>query len=188
MDNNALERRVAFDAISRSFLYPVNGWRLQFFNESRPYRSKKEIRMNPTKGSPCGTNKEIAKNMLDVRIILAVLWVAGMLSSLNGDTYRLHAGTVIVPPGLLLVMSILFVGSIFMSALTLMLKSPMSRWVNRVMGIFYAVVILAFWVLGFISRSAGFEIVWSTAQLVLALMVVWFAWKWPNPEAWPGRF
>ncbi len=35
------------------------------------------------------TNKETARNLLDVRIILAVLWVAGMLSSLNGDTYRL---------------------------------------------------------------------------------------------------
>ena len=38
------------------------------------------------------TNKEIARNLLDVRIILAVLWVAGMLSSLNGDTYRLVCG------------------------------------------------------------------------------------------------
>ena len=45
--------------------------------------------MNTTKGSPHGTNKETARNLLDVRIILAVLWVAGMLSSLNGDTYRL---------------------------------------------------------------------------------------------------
>ena len=45
--------------------------------------------MNTTKGSPHETNKETARNLLDVRIILAVLWVAGMLSSLNGDTYRL---------------------------------------------------------------------------------------------------
>ena len=45
--------------------------------------------MNTTKGSPLGINKETARNLLDVKIILAVLWVAGMLSSLNGDTYRL---------------------------------------------------------------------------------------------------
>ena len=49
--------------------------------------------MNTTKESPLGTNKETASNLLDVRIILAVLWVAGMLSSLNGDTYRLSAMT-----------------------------------------------------------------------------------------------
>ena len=36
------------------------------------------------------TNRVNAGNMLDVRITIAVLWIAGMLSSLNGDTYRLH--------------------------------------------------------------------------------------------------
>jgi hypothetical protein len=130
------------------------------------------------------TNKEIARNLLYVRITLAVLWLAGMISSLNGDTYRLSASTepLGAAPGLLLVMSILFVGSIFMSALTLTLKSPVSRWTNRIIGIFYALIILVFWVLAFVSRLPGYEIVWSTAQLVFALLVVWYAWKWPNPE------
>jgi len=144
------------------------------------------------------TNKETARNLLDVRIILAVLWVAGMLSSLNGDTYRLsdpvvlksllaNTGSIGVTPELLLVMSIIFVGSIFMSVLTLMLKSPVSRWANRIIGIFYAIITLAFWVLGLVVwRSAGYEIVWSTAQLVFALLVVWYAWKWTNPEGQPS--
>jgi hypothetical protein len=138
-------------------------------------------------------DKVTARNLLDVRIILAVLWVAGMLSSLNGDTYRLNDpavlksslannGSIAVTPGLLSVMATIFVGHILMGALTLTLKSPMSRWANRIMGIFYALVILAFWVLGFVLRSAGYEIVWSTAQLVFALLVVWYARKWPNPE------
>ena len=142
-------------------------------------------------------NKETAKNLLDVRIILAMLWIAGMLSSLNGDTYRLNDpavlkaslannGSIAVTPGLLSAMAILFAGHILMGALTLMLKSPLSRWANRIMGIFYAVVILAFWVLGFALRSNGYEVVWSTAQLVFALLVVWYAWKWPNPEGQPG--
>jgi len=129
------------------------------------------------------TNKT-AGNLLDVRIILAMLWAAGMLSSLNGDTYRLSAMTkpLGVTPELLLVMSSIFVGSILMSGLTLTLKSPVSRWVNRIIGIFYALIILAFWVLNFVLGNPGYEIVWSTAQLVFALMVVWYAWKWRNPE------
>lgn len=130
-------------------------------------------------------NKEIARNMLDVRIILAVLWVAGMLSSLNGDTYRLSASTgpLGAAPGLLLVMSLIFVGSIFMSALTLTLKSPVSRWANRITGIFYAMITLVFEILHLVVwRSTGYEIVWATAQLVFALLVVWYAWKWTNPE------
>ena len=139
------------------------------------------------------TNKETTRNPLDVRIILAVLWVAEVLSSLNGDTYRLsdsvalkslleNTGSIKATPELLLVMSLIFVGSIFMSTLTLMLKPSVSRWANRIIGILYAVIILAFWVLGFVMQSAGYEFVWSTAQLVFILLVVWYAWKWHNPE------
>ena len=153
-------------------------------NETHPYRSKKEMKMNTTKESPHGTNKETARNLLDVRIILAVLWVAGMLSSVNGDTYRLSAATgpLGVNPELLSVFAVVLVGHIFMSVLTLMLKAPVSRWANRIMGIFYALIILAFWVSTFVSRLPGYEIVWATGQLVCALLVVWYAWKWTNPE------
>ena len=141
--------------------------------------------MNTIKGSLHGTNKETARNLLDSRIILAVLWVAGMLSSLNGDTFRLSAMT--KPLGVntvqLSVFAVVLVGQVLMSCLTLTLKSPVSRWVNRIIGIFHAMFILAFEVLHlFVWRSAGYEIVWSTAQLVFALLVVWYAWKWTNPE------
>ncbi len=142
-------------------------------------------------------NKKTAGIMLDVRIILATLWVAGMLSSLNGDTYRLNDpvvlkaslannGAIVVTPELLLVMALIFVGSIFMSVLTLTLKPRASRWANRIMGIFYAIIHLAFWILTLVSLFGGrvgiYEIVWYTAQLVFALLVVWYAWKWTNPE------
>ena len=138
------------------------------------------------------TNKETARNLLDVRIILAVLWVAGMLSSLNGDTYRLNdpvlksslanTGSFVMTPELLSVAALIFVGHIFMSVLTLTLKSPVSRWANRIIGIFYAMIIFTLWVSTFVSRLPGYEIVWATAQLVCALLVVWYAWKWTHPE------
>jgi len=140
--------------------------------------------MNTTKGSTLGTNQVAASNLLDVRIILAVLWVAGMLSSLNGDTYRLSAATgpIGVNPDLLSVFAVVLVGHVLMSGLTLTLKSPVSRWANRIIGIFYAMIVSAFWVNAFVSRLPGYEIVWATAQLVFALLVVWYAWKWSNPE------
>jgi hypothetical protein len=139
-------------------------------------------------------SQETARNPLDVRIILAVLWLAGMLSSLNGDTYRLsdpvalrsllaNSGPIVASSGLLSVMSILLVGHILMSALTVILRSPASRWANRVIGVFYAVVVLVFWVLVFVLGSpTGYAIVWATAQLVFALLVVWYAWKWISPD------
>ena len=140
------------------------------------------------------TNKETARNPLDVRIILAVLWVARMLSSLNGDTYRLsdpvalkallaNTGAVVASPELLVIMSIIFVVPIFMSFLTLTLKYPAIRWANRIIGIFFAAFDLVFLGLAlFLWRSAGYEIVWSIAYLVFTTLVVWYAWKWPNPE------
>jgi len=131
------------------------------------------------------TNKETTRNVLDVRIILGLLWVAGMLSSLNGDTFRLSAMT--KPLGVnseqLSMFAVVLLVQVLMSVLTLTLKYPVSRWTNRIIGIFHAMFILAFEVLHlFVWRSAGYEIVWSTAQLVFALMVVWYAWKWTNPE------
>ena len=150
--------------------------------------------MKSTIESPIGKVKEPAKNLLDVRVILAVLWIAEVLSSLNGDTYRLsdsvalrslleNSGSINATPELLLVMSIIFVFPILMSALTLILKAPGSRWANRIIGILYAVIIFGFWVLGFVLGSVSYEFVWSTAQLVFILLVVWYAWKWRNPEA-----
>jgi hypothetical protein len=131
---------------------------------------------------------------LDVRIILAALWIAEVLSSLNGDTYRLsdpvalkslleNTGPIKSTPELVLVMAIIFVFPVLMSVLTLTLKPFVSRWANRIMGILYALITLAFWVLCFVLRSAGYEFVWSTAQLVFTLLVVWYAWKWPKQEA-----
>ena len=148
--------------------------------------------MNTTKGSPLGINNEAARNQLEVKLILAVLWVAGMLSSLNGDTYRLNDPVLksslanirsfVMTPELLSIAAFMFVGSIFMSVLTLTMKSNLSRWANRIIGIFYALCNLANLVSAFVSRSAGYELVWATGQLVFALLVVWYAWKWTNPE------
>lgn len=139
------------------------------------------------------SDKNSVGNMLDVRVILAVLWVAEVLSSLNGDAYRLsdpialksmieNTGSIVITPGLLLTMSMIFVVPILMSVLTLTLKSSVSRWANRIIGILYALIIFAFWVLGFVLRSASYEFVWSTAQFVFTLLIVWYAWKWPKPK------
>ena len=131
---------------------------------------------------------------LDVRITLAALWIAGMLASLNGDTYRLsdpvalkaslaNTAPVVASSELLVVMSIIFVVPIFMSFLTLTLKNPAIRWANRIIGIFFAAFDLVFLGLALFQwRSAGYEIVWSIAYLVFTTLVVWYAWKWPNPE------
>jgi len=141
------------------------------------------------------SGKSTAGRMLDVRIILSVLWIARLLSGLQGDTYRLsdpvalqailaNNGAVLVTNELLLVMSIIFVVPTFMSFLTLILKYPAVRWVNLAIGLFLAVFDLVFLVLALLQwRSTGYEIVWSIAYLVFTTLIVWYAWRWPKQEA-----
>ncbi len=123
--------------------------------------------------------------MVDVKIILSALWVARMLSSLQGDSTRFHdpvalkelvAGTTEIPVTneMLLVLSIILAGPIFMSFLSLTLKDKANRWANLITGVFFVV-----WELGFLifvySQSAVYEIFWGIAYLVFAALVVWYA-------------
>ena len=132
--------------------------------------------------------------MENVKIKLSALWVARMLSGLQGDSTRLHdpvalrellAGTsdVSVTSELLLVMSIIFAVPIIMSFLSLTLKDKANRWVNRIIGIFFAGFDLIFLGLTlFLWPFSAYETFWSFIYLVFTALVVWYAWKWPKQE------
>ena len=129
-----------------------------------------------------------------MRIILAVLWVARMLSGIQADTFRLSdpvalqsiidaTGPIVVSSELLLVMSIIFVIPIFMSFLTMTLKYSVIRNANRIFGLFFCLFDLTFLALAlFVWHSTGYEIVWAIAYLVFTTLIVWNAWKLPKQE------
>ena len=138
------------------------------------------------------SNKKTARIMVDVRIILSALWVARMLSSLQGDSTRFHdpvalkelvAGTteITVTNEMLLVMSIILAVPIFMSFLSLTLKDKANRWANLIIGVFFVVWELVFLIFVYLQDPA-YEIFWGIAYLVFAALVVWYAWKWPKQE------
>ena len=138
------------------------------------------------------SNKKTARIMVDVRIILSALWVARMLSGLQGDSTRLHdpvalkelvAGTteITVTNEMLLVLSIILAVPIFMSFLSLTLKDKANRWANLIIGVFFVVWELVFLIFVYLQDPA-YEIFWGIAYLVFAALVVWYAWKWPKQE------
>lgn len=138
------------------------------------------------------SNKKTARIIVDVRIILSVLWVARMLSSLQGDSTRFHdpvalkelvAGTteITVTNEMLLVLSIILAVPIFMSFLSLTLKDKANRWANLIIGVFFVVWELVFLIFVYLQDPA-YEIFWGIAYLVFAALVVWYAWKWPKQE------
>ena len=138
------------------------------------------------------SNKKTERIMFDVRLILSALWAARMLSSLQGDTVRLSnpvllkemvAGTIEfkVSNELLLVMSIIMAIPIFMSFLSLTLKEKANRRANLIIGIFFVMWDIVF-IIFFYIHMPIYEMFWGIVYLAFAFLVVWFAWKWPNPE------
>ena len=131
--------------------------------------------------------------MARVRMILSALWVARMLSSLQGDTMRLSdpvmlkelvGGTAEVPitEAMLLGFSVILAVPILMSFLSLTLKYPTVRWANLIVGTFFVLFELYF-MFTFYLQGPAYEIFWGIAYLSFALLVVWHAWHWPKQEA-----
>jgi hypothetical protein len=118
-----------------------------------------------------------------------------MLSGLQGDSTRLHdpvalenilAGTaaVQITDSLLFAMSIIFAVPIFMSFLTLTIKSPAIRWANLAIGIFFVAFDSIFLGLTlFLWSFSAYETFWSIVYLVFTALIVWYAWKWLKQEA-----
>ena len=149
--------------------------------------------MNMSKASTRGTSKKDVSNMLDVRIILSGLWVARVLSGLQGDSTRFHdpvalnelvAGTTDIPVtnAMLLVLSIILAIPIVMSFLSLTLKDKANRRANLSTGIFFVVWELIFLIFVY-SQAPVYEIFWGFAYLLFVALVVFYAWKWPKQEA-----
>ena len=135
------------------------------------------------------TTKKTARNLVDVRIVLSVLWVARMLSGLQGDSTRFHdpvalkelvegTTTVIVTNELLLIMSLIFSVPIFMIFLSLILEYKVNRLTNLITGIFFILFDLIFLVL--FLGAFSYETFWSIVYPVFPVLIVWYAWRWRN--------
>ena len=135
------------------------------------------------------TTKKTARNLVDVRIVLSVLWVARMLSGLQGDSTRFHdpvalkelvegPTTVIVTNELLLIMSLIFSVPIFMIFLSLILEYKVNRLTNLITGIFFILFDLIFLVL--FLGAFSYETFWSIVYPVFPVLIVWYAWRWRN--------
>jgi hypothetical protein len=115
-----------------------------------------------------------------------------MLSSLQGDTMRLSspkvlkelvAGTAEVPitDAMLLGFSVILAAPILMSFLSVTLRYPLVRWANLIIGTFF-VLFEVYFLISFYLQDPAYEIFWGIAYLSFALLVVWYAWRWPKEE------
>ena len=66
-----------------------------------------------------------------------------------------------------------------MVVLTLIMSPVISRWVNVVLGLVYAATIL----LSTIGEDYVYYYVLSILEGAIAVLIVWYAWKWPEHSA-----
>ena len=120
--------------------------------------------------------------MEDIRIILAGLWIALMLTYLLGDVMRIFAGD--FTPGkvegtkftqpMLMVMALLMLIPIVMIVLSLILSYPLIRGVCTVAAGFLFVFNIA----GIHTYPGHYDKFLIAVGLVFNALTIWYAWTW----------
>ena len=126
--------------------------------------------------------------MKDMKVRISTLWVfvmfnmifADILSFMNpGFLEEIVTGTgeIQITQGLLLVFAILLEIPIAMVVLSRILKRGANRWANII-----ACIVTSLFVIGGGSADLHY-IFFATMEVGCMLLIVWYALKWPNPEA-----
>lgn len=152
------------------------------FNETHPYRSKKEKEMNTTEGSPRGTIKPTTG--IDPRVKLSLLWIFVVLLMVYADIVSLLDPTSPIrevmagaplPAGGLMAGAILMIISISMVVLSWVLSYKVNRWVSIIIGAYMIVHIV-------IGGHGLYYVLFETVEVACILLTIWFTWKWRNTE------
>ncbi len=127
---------------------------------------------------------------LHVRFKLFALWASLMFFYIYGDYFELYqpgklremmAGKMVfgdVTQGILLGVSAVMILPSLMPFLSLALPAGVNRWLNIFAGVLYAtIVILA------IRGGWHFYVVYGWIEIVLTVLIVWYAWTWPKHPA-----
>ena len=127
--------------------------------------------------------------MEDVKRKLSILWVARMLTGLQGDVMRFMEpgmlqdfidGTTAMPvtEELLAGMAVFTLLPIFMVFLSYELPYKPNRWANIIVAILWLFIDGV----GFIIPRPAYENIMGIGYVVFLALIMWYAWKWPKQE------
>ena len=150
--------------------------------------------MQTTKESPFGksiktTEKEDVK--IKVKVKLSALWIVMMFLYIYADHFSLfrtgqiaemisgRMGPFPVTQGSLLSASMLMLIPAVMVFLSLALKSKVDRWANIILGVLYTFVNIS----NLIGETWIYYLSYGVVEIVLSLLIVWYAWQWRDPES-----
>jgi hypothetical protein len=121
---------------------------------------------------------------------LAALWGAVMFSYVYNDFFYLYRpgqlehmiagkmGPFLTTQGSLLSAMLLMTIPTLLVFLSLALPAKANRWTNIIVGVLYIVVAIP----NVIGESWAFFLFGNAVQVVLLLLIVGYAWKWPKQQ------
>jgi Family of unknown function (DUF6326) len=126
-----------------------------------------------------------------VRLKISALWIAILFLFAYGDIFGFFAPGRIEEvmrgeiSGIEITQVFLFGVSVYIAIasvmvyLSLVLRPGVSRWTNIVLAILYIVSIVA----SAIGETSAYFLFLSAMESALLLLIIWYAWRWPRPEA-----
>jgi hypothetical protein len=125
--------------------------------------------------------------MKDKKVILSTLWIFALLNYIYADVFNLffnpeaQSGT--MTQGAIFAFAILMETAIAMVLLSRVLKYGANRWANIVTGVIHTVLVS--WSLSG-QTPLPFYTMFATIEIACTLFIVWYAWRWRNPEGQPA--
>jgi hypothetical protein len=131
------------------------------------------------------SNKKITEK-LDMKTRLSALWLFAMLTYTYGDVVTLmdpvKHGSIELTEGFLLGGSIFMMIPITMVLLSRILNYRASRWASIIAG---TIMTLALIMTLFVAVPTTYYAFFTVIEVACTALIVWFAWKWRNPEIQP---
>jgi len=133
--------------------------------------------------------KELQNEKVNVKIILAALWIAVMFIYVYADIKTLFQPEIPeqiisgVVAGMTINQSFLFAAAILMSIpvimilLSLILKPSINRWLNIILSFLHIVLII---ITRFVPGKIWYYyIYYQSLEAIIHILIIWYAWKWP---------
>ena len=122
--------------------------------------------------------------MPDMKVRLSALWLFAILTYTYGDVVALmdpvKHGSVQLTEGFLLGGSIFMMIPITMVLLSRLLKYRASRWTSIIAG---TIMTASLPVTLFVAKPTMYYVFFTFIEITCTALIVWYAWKWRNPEA-----
>jgi uncharacterized protein DUF6326 len=136
------------------------------------------------------SSSSLEDQRIGVRLKISALWIAMLFLFAYGDIFGFfkpgqieevvsgEISGIEITQAFLVAISVYVAIASVMIFLSLVLRPPVCRWLNVVLGVLYAVSIVA----AAISETDAYYLLLSVVEIALLLMIVRYAWTWPRRE------